>query len=51
MNAFELTATAAGGKGAMVVADVDPDHPAIPLDPDGNAPGADEFAEQLAGRR
>ncbi len=32
---IELTASAAGGKGAMVVADVDPDHPAIPLDPDG----------------
>jgi signal transduction histidine kinase len=31
----ELTAAAAGAKGAMVVADVDPDHPAIPLDPDG----------------
>jgi two-component system, NtrC family, sensor kinase len=31
----ELTAAAAGGKGVMVVADVDPDHPAIPLDPDG----------------
>jgi signal transduction histidine kinase/pSer/pThr/pTyr-binding forkhead associated (FHA) protein len=31
----ELTATAAGGKGVMVVADVEPDHPAIPLDPDG----------------
>ncbi len=31
----ELTAAAAGGKAVMVVADVDPDHPAIPLDPDG----------------
>ena len=31
----ELTASAAGAKGAMVLADVDPDHPAIPLDPDG----------------
>jgi two-component system NtrC family sensor kinase len=31
----ELTASAAGGKAVMVVADVDPHHPAIPLDPDG----------------
>ncbi len=31
----ELTASAAGAKAAMVLADVDPDHPAIPLDPDG----------------
>ena len=31
----ELTATAANDKGAMVVADVDRDHPAIPMDPDG----------------
>ena len=31
----ELTASAAGAKATMVVADVDPDHPAIPIDPDG----------------
>ena len=31
----ELTAAGAGGKVVMAVADVDPDHPAIPLDPDG----------------
>jgi signal transduction histidine kinase len=31
----ELIATAANDKGVMVVADVDRDHPAIPLDPDG----------------
>jgi len=31
----ELIATAANQKGVMVVADVDRDHPAIPLDPDG----------------
>ena len=31
----ELTASAAGAKAAMVLADTDPDHPAIPLDPDG----------------
>lgn len=31
----ELTAGAAGAKAVMVLADVDPDHPAIPLDPDG----------------
>ena len=31
----ELTASAAGAKATMVLADVDPDHPAIPLDPDG----------------
>jgi len=31
----ELLATAANDKGVMVVADVDKDHPAVPLDPDG----------------
>ena len=31
----ELTAGAAGNKGAMVLADADANHPAIPLDPDG----------------
>jgi signal transduction histidine kinase/pSer/pThr/pTyr-binding forkhead associated (FHA) protein len=31
----ELTAAAAGGKAVMVVADVDADLPAIPMDPDG----------------
>ncbi len=31
----ELIATAANDKGVMVVADVDKDHPAVPLDPDG----------------
>ena len=31
----ELTASAAGNKAVMVLADVDPDHPAIPIDPDG----------------
>ena len=31
----ELLATAANNKGVMVVADVDKDHPAVPLDPDG----------------
>jgi K+-sensing histidine kinase KdpD len=32
---LELIATAANDKGAMAVADVDRDHPAIPIDPDG----------------
>ncbi len=31
----ELIATAANEKGVMVVADVEPDHPAVPIDPDG----------------
>ena len=31
----ELIATPANDKGVMVVADVDKDHPAVPLDPDG----------------
>jgi two-component system NtrC family sensor kinase len=31
----ELLATAANDKGVMVVADVERDHPAVPLDPDG----------------
>jgi signal transduction histidine kinase/pSer/pThr/pTyr-binding forkhead associated (FHA) protein len=31
----ELTAAAAAGKAVMVVADVDPDLPAVPMDPDG----------------
>ena len=31
----ELTASAAGNKAVMVLADVDPLHPAIPIDPDG----------------
>jgi two-component system NtrC family sensor kinase len=31
----ELLAVAANDKGVMVVADVDEDHPAVPLDPDG----------------
>lgn len=31
----ELLATAANDKGVMVVADVEKDHPAIPMDPDG----------------
>jgi signal transduction histidine kinase len=31
----ELIAVAANDKGVMVVADVDEDHPAVPLDPDG----------------
>jgi len=32
---LELMATAASEKGVMAVADVEPDHPAIPADPDG----------------
>jgi signal transduction histidine kinase/pSer/pThr/pTyr-binding forkhead associated (FHA) protein len=32
---LELVATAANEKGVMAVADVDKDHPAVPLDPDG----------------
>jgi two-component system, NtrC family, sensor kinase len=32
---LELIATAASEKGAMAVADVEPDHPAFPADPDG----------------
>jgi signal transduction histidine kinase/pSer/pThr/pTyr-binding forkhead associated (FHA) protein len=32
---LELVAAAANEKGVMAVADVDPDHPAIPADPDG----------------
>ena len=32
---LELIAAAANEKGVMAVADVEPDHPAIPLDPDG----------------
>ena len=32
---LELVATAASEKGVMVVADVDPDHPPVPADPDG----------------
>lgn len=32
---LELVAAAANEKGVMCVADVDPDHPAIPADPDG----------------
>ena len=34
-DCVELIAAAANAKGAMVVADVDPDHPAVPLDPAG----------------
>ncbi|MEA2707435.1 MAG: hypothetical protein QOF78_36 [Phycisphaerales bacterium] len=34
-DCIELIATGANEKGVMVVADVDRDHPAIPLDPDG----------------
>jgi signal transduction histidine kinase len=34
-DCVELIAPAANDKGVMVVADVDKDHPAIPLDPDG----------------
>ena len=34
-DCVELIAAAANEKGVMVVADVDPDHPAIPIDPDG----------------
>src|SRR5213079_2271218 len=34
-DCVELIATAANEKGVMVVADVDPHHPAIPMDPDG----------------
>ena len=32
---LELIATAANEKGVMAVADVEPDHPAVPADPDG----------------
>jgi two-component system, NtrC family, sensor kinase len=32
---LELVATAASDKGVMAVADVEPDHPAVPVDPDG----------------
>jgi len=42
-DCVELIATAATEKGVMVVADIDPHHPAIPLDPDGMHPGADEL--------
>ncbi len=34
-DCLELVAVAANEKGAMAVADVEPDHPAIPADPDG----------------
>jgi signal transduction histidine kinase len=34
-DCVELIAAAANEKGVMVVADVDPNHPAIPMDPDG----------------
>jgi signal transduction histidine kinase len=35
VECVELIATPANDKGVMVVADVDKDHPAVPLDPDG----------------
>ena len=41
-DCLELIAATANEKGVMAVADVEEDHPAIPLDPGGNAPGADE---------
>jgi len=47
-DCVELIATAATEKGVMVVADIDPHHPAIPLDPDGMHQGADEPAQQRA---
>ena len=34
-DCLELVASAANEKGVMAVADIDPDHPAIPADPDG----------------